>query len=260
MALAIGSLLVFVRILTSILTAPLLSHARVPIIFRVALAGLLSLVTVPMLVQYETFVAVAELDLFSAVINEALIGATIGIGVTILLSAAQVAGQIIGQLAGINLTDPIGGDAAQAGGVMAGFFNMLSLAVFAMMGGPEMMVTAVLDTFHEVPLGQTLVQSELLELMGVLLGQSLSLAVRAVGPAIAALLISTLTLGFISRTMPQLNMLQFGLNANLIVLWLAVFLTLGGCVWLFVDDIQSAVDHIRISLSHQKNVSMYVPR
>ena len=260
MALAIGSLLVFVRILASILTAPLLSHARVPLTIRIALSGLLSFATVPILIQNSAFSNVENLDLFSAIINEALIGATIGIGITILLSAAQVAGQVIGQLAGINLTDPIGGENAQVGGVMAGFFNLLSLAVFAMMGGPELMVSAVLDTFHEVPLGQTVRQSELLELIGVLLGQSLSLAVRAVGPAIAALLISTLTLGFISRTMPQLNMLQFGLNANLIVLWLAVFLTLGGCVWLFVDDIQSAVDHIRVSLSQQQSASLNVPR
>lgn len=259
MALATGALLVFVRILSSILTAPLLSHARVPMMIRVGLAGLLTLVSVPILLQHETFLKVSELDLFSAMINELLIGATIGLGVTILISAAQVAGQIIGQLAGINLTDSIGGENAQVGGVMAGFFNMLSLAVFALMGGPEMMVTAVLDTFYQVPLGQQVAQSELLELIGVLLGQSLSLAVRAVGPAVAALLITTLTLGFINRTMPQLNMLQFGLNANLVVLWLAVFLTLGGCVWLFVDDIQSAVEHVRTSLTRHHSASLYVP-
>lgn len=260
MALAIGSLLVFVRILASVLTAPLLSHARVPFLFRVGLSGMLALVTVPILMQHNHFYEAENLDLFSAIFNEALIGATIGLGVMILISAAQVAGQIIGQLAGINLTDPIGGESANVGGVMASFFNMMSLAVFAMMGGPEMMVTAVLDTFQQVPLGQSVVQSDLLELIGTLLGQSLSLAVRAVGPAIAALLISTLTLGFINRTMPQLNMLQFGLNANLVVLWLAVFLTLGGCVWLFVDDIQSAVDHVRISLTQQQNASLHVPR
>ncbi len=259
MALAIGAFLVFVRILASVLTAPLLSHARVPFLFRVGLAGMLTLVTVPILMQNASFADVSKLDLFTSVFNEALIGATIGLGVMILISAAQVAGQVIGQLAGINLTDPIGGENANMGGVMASFFNMLSLAVFAMMGGPEMMVTAVLDTFQQVPLGQLVVQRELLELMGTLLGQSLSLAVRAVGPAIAALLISTLTLGFINRTMPQLNMLQFGLNANLVVLWLAVFLTLGGCVWLFVDDIQSAVDHVRVALTHQQNASLHVP-
>ena len=84
-----------------------------------------------------------------------------------------------------------------------------------------------------------------------LLQQSFSLAVRGVGPAIAALMITTLTVGFISRSMPQLNMLQIGLNSNLLVLWLAIFLTLGGCIWLFVDDIQSALETIQGSLYFQ---------
>lgn len=251
MALATGSLLVFVRILTSVLTAPLFSQGRVPVIFRVGLALLLSTVTVPTLMYSESWASLEQTDLFSAIMGEALIGASIGLCVSILISAAQVAGQIIGQLAGINLTDPIGGENAQVGGVTAGFFNMLSLAVFAMMGGPELMVSAVLETFQQVPLGFVISQQELLDLMATLLGQSLSLAVRAVGPAIASLLIATLTLGFISRTIPQLNMLQFGLNSNLIVFWLAIFLTLGGCVWLFVDDIQTTVDFIQDKLAEQ---------
>lgn len=260
MALVVGSALVFVRILASVLTAPLMGHQRVPILIRIGLAVLLTMVTVPILAQQQGFESVSQLDFFSAAINELLIGATMGLGITILISAAQVAGQVIGQLAGINLSDPLGGEAAQMGGVLAGFFNMLSLAVFAMMGGPELMVTAVLDTFQQLPLGHSIAQSELLELISTLLGQSLSLAVRAVGPAVAALFIATLALGFIGRTVPQLNMLQFGLNSNLIVLWLAILLTLSGCVWLFVDDIQLAVEHIRGSLTVPQNASLHVPR
>lgn len=260
MALAIGSLLVFLRILACVFTAPLLGHARVPFYFRIGLAVLLSMVTVPILATSDSFAATDQLDLFSAILNELLIGSAIGLGVAILISAAQVAGQIIGQLAGINLVDPLTSDSNNSSGVTAGFFNMLSLAVFALMGGPEMMVTAVLDTFQQVPLGQSIAQSQLLEMIGLLLAQSLSLAVRAVGPAVATLLITTLALGFLNRTVPQLNMLQVGLGSNLIVFWLAIFLTLGGCVWLFVEDIQLAMEHVQNTLTFQQNVSLNVPR
>ena len=257
MALAIGALLVFVRIQASLLTAPLLGHAKVPLIFRVGLAGLLTVVTVPILAQGDSFAPLEQRDLFSCVLSEILIGSALGLGVAILLSAAEVAGQVVGQLAGINMTDPLSNESTQ-GGVTAGFFNMLSLAVFAMMGGPELMVTAILDTFQTVSLGQVLNQNELLQMVVVLLGQSLSLAVRAVGPAVAALLIATITLGFISRTIPQMNMLQIGLGSNLIVFWLALFLTLGGCVWLFVEDIQLAVEQVQSTLTAQQNVSSHV--
>lgn len=300
MALITSALLVFARIASAILVAPLLGHAKFPLIFRVGLAFMLTAVTVPLLLhnsaeplsqtvgqflgtqqlQHEpqpdtqatasaisvdsavsvnsansTVSANSASALFPSLLNEVLIGGAIGLGIMILLSAAQVAGQIVGQLAGINMTDPLVSEGSE-GGVTAGFFNMLSLAVFALMGGPEMVVSAVLETFHELPLGSEISQSRLLEMLVVILGQSLSLAVRAVGPAIAALLIATIALGFLSRTIPQLNMLQVGLGSNLIVFWLAIFMTLGGCVWLFVDDITVAVDYVKDTLTLH-NASAY---
>ena len=257
MALASVALLVYVRIQASILTAPLLGHAKVPFLFRIGMAVLLSVVTVPIVANGHSYAELENADLLSCVLNELLIGSALGLGVAILLSAAEVAGQIVGQLAGINMTDPLSSESAK-GGVTAGFFNMLSLAVFAMMGGPEMMVTAILDTFQTVSLGQSMNQGALLEMIVLLLGQSLSLAVRAVGPAVAALLIATITLGFVSRTLPQMNMFQIGLGSNLIVFWVAVFLTLGGCVWLFVDDIQLALEQVQSTLTAQQNVSAHV--
>ena len=257
MALASVALLVYVRIQASILTAPLLGHAKVPFLFRIGMAVLLSVVTVPIVANGHSYATLENADLLSCVLNELLIGSVLGLGVAILLSAAEVAGQIVGQLAGINMTDPLSSESAK-GGVTAGFFNMLSLAVFAMMGGPEMMVTAILDTFQTVSLGQSMNQGALLEMIVLLLGQSLSLAVRAVGPAVAALLIATITLGFVSRTLPQMNMFQIGLGSNLIVFWVAVFLTLGGCVWLFVDDIQLALEQVQSTLTAQQNVSAHV--
>ncbi len=258
MALATGSLLVFIRIAAAIFTAPILGYAKVPFYFRFALIGMLTIVTVPALVGSGGLEVVSELELVSAIFSEILVGGSIGLGISILLSSAQVAGQTIGQLAGINMVDPLAGETHQAG-VTGNFFNMLSLAVFALMGGPEMVVSAVLETFEKLPLGYSLDQSQLIEMIGILLGQSLSLAVRAVGPAIAALFIGTITIGFISRTIPQMNMLQVGLSSNLINFWLAIFLTLGGCVWLFVDDIHSAFEFVKSSTFHQ-GAALHVPK
>ena len=58
------------------------------------------------------------------------------------------------------------------------------------------------------------------------------------------MLIATVVIGFISRTYPQMNLLGMGLSSNLIVMFLAVFLTLGGSVWLFVDDLDHFVSMI----------------
>ena len=110
------------------------------------------------------------------------------------------------------------------------------------------MIGAVLETFANVPLGTSLKTPEVLQLLTALLQQSFVLMLKAVAPALASLLVATWVIGLIGRTYPQMNMLQAGLSSNLVVMFLAVFLTLGGCVWLFVEDLGQAIDVIQSAL------------
>jgi flagellar biosynthetic protein FliR len=124
----------------------------------------------------------------------------------------------------------------------------MSAAVFVVIGGPELLISGVLDTFSFLPPGQAISGQQLVPLLSVLLSQSFILAAKAIGPAVAALLITTIAIGMVSRVMPQLNLLQMGLSSNLAVMYLAIFLTLGGCVWLFIDDIGQTTNVIHRGL------------
>ena len=128
-------------------------------------------------------------------------------------------------------------------------FSILSLAAFALIGGPELVVTATLDTFVNLPIGSSLETSSVSALLVQLLQQSFLLTLRGVAPAVAALMISTLIIGLISRTYPQMNLLGLGLSSNLVVMLLAIFFTLGGCVWLFVDDLNQVIITIQETIA-----------
>ena len=127
------------------------------------------------------------------------------------------------------------------------------MAAFALIGGPELVITATLDTFANVPIGTSLQSATVFPLLGELLQQSFILTLRGVAPAVAALMISTLVIGLISRTYPQMNLLGLGLSSNLLVMFLAIFFTLGGCVWLFVDDLQQIMALIQDSISQPQS-------
>ena len=64
----------------------------------------------------------------------------------------------------------------------------------------------------------------------------------------AAIFVTTVVIGMIARTIPQINVLQVGLTSNLVVMLLAVFLTVSGCVWLFMNDIQISIQLIQDSI------------
>ncbi|MFK7768910.1 MAG: flagellar biosynthetic protein FliR [Mariniblastus sp.] len=232
-------LLSFARVAALVLTAPVLGSRAVPLKMRIGLAVLLTIATLP-LIDGQT-VSTQPNQIISALFSEVIIGAILGLGVMIMFSAAQAAGTVISQMAGIQIADSLDPQTGQLSSPVGQLFGMLSLAAFALIGGPELVIAALLDTFIHLPLGTSLETSRVLTLITELLQQSFILTLRGVAPAVAALMISTLVIGLISRTYPQMNLLGLGLSSNLIVMFLAISFTLGGCVWLFVDDLDQFI-------------------
>ncbi|MEM7456643.1 MAG: flagellar biosynthetic protein FliR [Planctomycetota bacterium] len=250
-------ILVFARVLAMMLTAPIFGSRTVGMIPRAAIAFTVSLLAFPIAgsAAQGEMPSEGSVDLATAIPGEILVGALLGLGVTIIFSAAEMAGSVIGQMAGISIsgvTSPVSGDTANP---VSGMFGFMSLAVFALIGGPELLVTSVLDTFVARPPGTAMESAAFLPMLTTFLQHSFSLTLRGVAPAVVAMLISTVVIGMVGRSYPQINMLTVGLNSNMVVMFLAVFLTLGGCMWLFVDDFPQAIEMVEAVIASEQGGS-----
>ena len=246
-------ILVFVRIVAVTMTAPILGSRVVGFRSRIAIAAMLMMLTMP-LVQVPPELS-AEGDNVARwlpfIFSEAAIGITLGLGVSIMFAAASAAGTVIGQMTGLQLGETGGQDSQSP---ISRFFHVVSIAAFALIGGPALVVTAMLDTFIQIPITTTLAQQPMIELVTQLLQQSFMLTLRAIGPVVIALLAANIVMGIISRTYPQMNLLGLGLSSNMVVMFMALFLSLGGTVWLFVDDIESTTQFIKDGIHNAATV------
>ena len=237
--------LVTIRVSAMIFTAPVLGHRAVPFRLRLVLGGMLALLATPLVLARNTEPPAVD-DWLPAASSELTIGLALGLGVSLVYYAAQMAGTVISQMAAIPLGEAAGSSAPE--GPVGGLFGILSAAAFVLLGGPEWLVSATLGTFEYLPLGVSLRSESVIDLIVELLRQSFLLTLRGVGPAVAAMLASTLVIGLISRNYPQINLLNLGLTTNLTVMWLAIFFTVGGCIWLFADDLTTLLPTIGNSL------------
>ena len=232
-----------VRIASMVFTAPVLGHRSIPFRFKMLLALTLTTVTFPLINRSTTIPS--EIDGWvHALFSELAIGIFLGLGVQIVFAAAKMTGTIMSQMAAMQLgngTDTLGGE----GSPVSKLLGVLSIAAFVLMGGPEQLVGATINTFVAVPVGTSLQTSGLIDLMIELLRQSFLLTLRGVAPAVGAIMISTFVIGLISRNYPQIDLLNMGLASNLCVMLMALMFTLGGCVWLFADDFQQVVNTIQ---------------
>ena len=221
-----GGSLAFVRIASMVFTAPVLGHRSVPFRFKVLLALVLTTVTFPLISKSTTIPT--EIDGWTqSLFAELSIGIFLGLGVQIVFAAAQMAGTVISQMAAMQTgdgNDTLGGE----GSPVSKLLGVLSIAAFVLMGGPEQVVGATMDTFVAVPVGTSLQTAGLIDLAVELLRQSFLLTLRGVAPAVGAILITTFVVGLISRNYPQINLLNMGLTSNLCVMILSLSFTLGG--------------------------------
>jgi flagellar biosynthetic protein FliR len=244
MSVTIVFLLVAARLLAVVFTAPVLGNRHVPVGIRVALGLTMALLILPLVGRAEHPIEQPS-QILSALLNEVLTGGLMGLCITIIVSSAMMAGNLIGHLAGTQFAETPDGANAQLSTTVGHLTGVLGLAIFALIGGPELVLAAAMDTFVELPVGQSLASKDVATTLITILQQSFELAVKAFGPALAALLAATLVSGMIGRTYPQMNMLQFGLNSNLVVMLLAIFLTLGGFAWLFADQLLLAIQNLQ---------------
>ncbi len=245
-------IIVFVLVLTRVsglvMTAPIFGARSVPMHVRVILAMAIAALVTPLsgAPQLPNIDNVIELSLLIA--REAILGLSLGLAVLLLVFGVQLAGNMMAQMSGMQMSDVVDPSVDTRVSVFAQLLNMVSLAVFVSIGGHRMVMEALLDTFQSMPVGDTTVSLHLFETLSQIMTMSFQLAIRASAPVIASLLMSVLVLGLISRTLPQLNILAVGFSLNALILLLTLSVSLGTTAWLFQQHAHEVVDLLRVSL------------
>ncbi|QDU55302.1 flagellar biosynthetic protein FliR [Aeoliella mucimassa] len=241
--------LVLGRIGALVATAPLLKLTSVPKVFRAFLAITLTMLVMP-LYAHLTYTSPWNLLAFGSLLfNEILIGLMLGLGMQILFSGVQVAGQIVSHMSGMSLAEISNPEFNGSASVFTEIFHYVTMAVFVAVGGHRMMMAALLDTFEWAPPGRAMLGDSYVHVMVGLLTQSFHLGIRASAPLLIALFLSTLLLGLISRTLPQINVLAVGFGLNSMLTIGLILMSLGTVAWTFQEPIADAL------LTLQENVA-----
>ena len=251
--------LVLARVTGLVVTAPLCSAIQAPKQVRAVLALALALVIAPTQIQLAAPSPRSLGEFALPLASELIVGAALGLGVSILLGAAQIAGHLIAQISGLS--------AAQAfdpgmGGSVPLFSRLLGLfatAIYLTVGAHRWLISALLETFTVMPVGAVRLTESIGETLLSILSQSFSLGIRGAAPVVLTLLLATLLLGLIGRTLPQLNILALGFGMNAMVTFGMLLVSLGTMAWLFQNELQPAISAILESIARSAPAAGVIP-
>jgi flagellar biosynthetic protein FliR len=245
----LNPLVVFVltlcRVGAMIAAAPVLGAASAPMRVRVLLAVSVSaMITV---VFWSTHVPEPAnvLQLLVLAAKEAAWGLALGLGVAILFAGLHATGQLLGEMSGMQLADAIDPSFNINTPLFGQLLNLTALAAFVLIGGHRQVMAALLDSFSAMPPGTALYSDGLTMALIDVTAQSFQLGVRAAAPVLTAVLLATLILGFVNRTLPQLNVMAVGFSLNAMIAMAALAVSLGAAVWVFQDQMVPFLEALR---------------
>lgn len=221
--------LVLVRILAFFSMMPLFSQRRLPILWKLAVGALLTLVLSPLLTP--RFLTPNPVWLALAVVWEASVGLALGMTMTSAVGAVISAGTLVDLQMGFANASILNPSGEQPEPLTASFLKTLFL-LSALIGGWHLLLLRILlESFRWFPTGMIMHRFDTLMDFGLAVaGQFFASVVWLAMPICMALLTAEVCLAFLSRLMPQMNMLiaaaPFRVMAGLLLVTLALPLTL----------------------------------
>ena len=230
--------LVAARLGGLLMLQPVLGALSIPMRFRVMLVLALAALLTP-LVRLPAAVPDTPLQIVFAMASEMLLGALLGLVLVMCFVGLQLGGLLIAQESGLafgQIVDPSSEDEET---ILGMFYLQLAAVVYLVVGGHRALVSACLDTFDTLPLLSARPVSLLdRELLCQALTLSGHVAFRVAGPTLLALFLVNVALGFVSRTMPQLNVLAVGFSLKALIAFLLMAVSLPSAADAFIDALQ----------------------
>lgn len=240
-------ILTFVRLGGLFLFAPMLASSVIPIRVRIGLAFVLTFAIHPVLVAQGIVVPPEMLDLHRLaplIIFNATIGVAIGFLANLPMIAVQTGGLMMGQQMGLGFArfyNPAVDDEAD---VLGQLLYFMALAIFLAIGGHESLFVAVLHSFEHLAIDANVVNESLIGLIGAMLNSAMEFAMRVAAPVIALTFLESIALGFVSKTVPQLNILSLGFPLRILLGFSMLMLALTIIDEVLVEEIETAIGQI----------------
>ncbi len=225
-------LLIFVRMTGLFVTAPIFGRRNIPVYFKIGFAFTTALlmanvIKVGHIVDTDNFMIYALY-----ILKEFAVGLVIGFIAYAVFTSIYIAGQIIDMQIGfgmVNVLDPLSNIQVP---VTANLYFMTAMIIFLVTNGHHMLIKALYQSFDIVPLGSAVIGPGMVDNIIIVFQNMFSVAFRIAAPIVAAVIITDVVLGIISKTIPQMNVFVLGMPLKVLLGVIIVLITIPAFIYI----------------------------
>jgi len=215
---------VLVRTGSILLLFPFYRVVFIPMRVKAALVGIVAVALTPMVGAVALPAGVVPLALGLA--RELLIGFTIGLVTNFIFSGVEFAGHIMGYQMGLAMANVYDPASASQVSILGRLMGLLAMLIFLSANGHLLIIMTIKKSFDLIPpYGFHLSEGLATGVLGVS-REIFVLGLRLSAPVMAVVFFLNLTLGILSKAVPQLNMFVVGFAVIIAAGFVVMLLTM----------------------------------
>jgi len=238
-----GLLWPLTRILGLLAASPLFGNSSVPASVKISLGVLLAMVVAPAVPPLPAADPTSLAGLL-IVLQEMLIGLAMGFSIRIVFAAVEMAGEISSLTMGLGFATFFDPNTQGRSSAISQFLALVATMMFLAVNAHLVLLSALVESFYTLPVSASPVYGGGFKQLADWGGKIFSTGVQLSLPIVAALLITNVALGILTRAAPQLNLFGIGFPITLGVGLLVIATTLPYLATpvqnLFLDGIERA--------------------
>lgn len=220
-----GLLWPLTRILGLITASPLFGNNAVPVSMKVSLGVLLATIMAPVVPAVPAADPMSMAGLL-ILMQELLIGVAMGFSMRMVFAAIEFAGEVASMTMGLGFATFFDPNSAGRSSAIGQLLALVATMAFLAVNAHLVLLSALAESFVTLPISATPMSIgaplELVKWGGRIFSAGLQLSL----PIIAALLITNVALGILTRAAPQLNLFGIGFPVTLGVGMLTISLVI----------------------------------
>lgn len=224
-ALITGFLWPLTRILGLIASAPLFANVSIPRRVKVGLGILLAMIVAPS-VQVAGNIEPLSMAGMLILTQQLLIGLAMGFSMRVIFSAVEVGGEVASMTMGLGFATFFNPQSQGRSNAVSQFLSLLTLMVYLAANVHLALLSTLIDSFTTMPIVSGPLRGNMADQVVHWAGRLFSAGLQLSLPVVAALLITNMALGILTRAAPQLNLFGIGFPITLAVGFAMIGLTL----------------------------------
>ncbi|MCK5526502.1 MAG: flagellar type III secretion system protein FliR [Candidatus Latescibacteria bacterium] len=210
-------LLAVVRIGGLIVAAPPFSYRNIPAHIKVGLTLILGLIVLPMLKVDPATMPKEAVSYLVLLTRETIVGLLMGYVLLLFFIGVQFSGQLVGMQMGfgiVNVLDPMSSTQIS---IIGEFQYLIAMLLFLAVRGHHLLIQALVQTFEWIPVGGVRLPPSLAEGLIRISAQVFVTAIKLGAPMIVTLFLTSVALGIVARTVPQMNVFIVGFPVKIAI-------------------------------------------